>query len=391
VKTEVSEFLHSVYFFRELSESPLDELAKSCTRETVEPGDIVFAEGETGDRFYIVISGMIEIWKNFSFPERRKLGEHGAGSLFGEMALVDSLSRSATARAARKSEVYYLTRKDFERIVELYPSVAMTVMRSLSYIIRNSNESFVADLNQRNRELEAAYQKLEAAQVREIANERFSNLGKFSNMILHDLRNPLSVLNGYTRILDSVARDPAQVSEYARRIGVETARLSQLAGELLDYTRGEIRLDMTVSKPSELIDAAVRYVRDRMKSRGIALELRLNSDTSVMVDRDRMIRVLVNILDNARKACATGGTVSVDADQNGEQLTFVVRDDGEGMDERTMEHVFEPFFSRSSSGGTGLGMVIVKSVIEAHGGELFLESSPGNGTVVTVRVPGRIQ
>lgn len=383
-------FLSSVYFFRNLGEDPLREMAAACEELFIPVGGIVFAEGESGDRFYMVISGKIELWKNFGEADRRILGEHSPGSMFGEMALVDSLSRSATARAVQPTRLFFLTKEQFERIVGKHPSVAMTVMRSLSYIIRNSNESFVADLNQRNIELEEAYKKLEEAQKRELVNERFSNLGKFSNMILHDLRNPVSVLNGYADILEAVSQDPNLVEEYARRIGLETRRLSHLAGELLDYTRGEIRINPTVVKPTELIDTTLAYVRDRAVARGIEWTIEIPEDQPVIIDRDRMVRVLVNLFDNARKACDRNGKIKISLIREGETMEICVSDDGEGMDEKTLNHIYEPFFSRSSSGGTGLGMVIVKNVVEAHGGELAVTSSPGAGTTVTIRMPSKV-
>ncbi len=389
VEVDAARFLRSVYFFRELRDEPLQALAAACGRSSAETGDIVFAEGEPGDRFFIVVDGLVELWKDFGYPGRRILGEQGPGQLFGEMSLVDNLNRSATARAIKPTEMLHLRRSDFQAIVEEYPAVAMTVMQSLSYIIRHSNESFVFDLNQRNRELEEAYRKLESAQRSLVANERFSNLGKFSNMILHDLRNPVSVLKGYAQVLHSVADRPVDVRDYSMRILVEAERLGHLAGELLDYTRGEIRLDMTVITPAELRDAVLVYVREKFELRNVRLNVDIVDDQGFMCDRDRLVRVLVNILDNARKACQRSGHVNLSFARDGGFVEIRVEDDGEGMDEATLHRVFEPFFSRSSSGGTGLGMVIVKHVVEAHGGELILTSSEGEGTAVSMRLPAR--
>jgi signal transduction histidine kinase len=334
-----------------------------------------------------VLSGEVQVWKNHGREDASLLSRYGAGRFFGEMALVDELPRSATSIAAEVTHLVYLRRDDFRDLVRRYPDVALSVMRSLSAIVRESNDSFVADLYHRNQELEQAYLDLARAQKRLIETERLSNLGKMSNMILHDIRNPVAVLNGYAAMLRRFADDPERVRDFASRIVVETERLTHLSGELLDYARGEVRLDMSVVRPSEVGNAALGYVVDRMNAAGIRSELVVVDDKPAVVDHDRMVRVVLNLLENALKASDRGDTVTLTFDRRDGLLEIRVTDTGEGMAPETSRRVFEPFFSRSESGGTGLGMVIVKSIVDAHGGSLAIESQPDEGTTVTVRVP----
>lgn len=380
-------FLQHAYFFQDLPATVIEAIAAVCHPVEHQGGEVVFCEGDQGDRLYIVLTGEVQVWKNHGSPDASLLSEYGPGRLFGEMALVDRLPRSATALVTQQTKLLYLSRQDFHGLVQRYPELAMSIMRSLSAIVRESNDSFVADLNHRNRELQEAYEKLERTQQELIDHERLSNLGKMSDMILHDIRNPVAVLKGYATMLEQVADDPERVREFARRVSIEAQRLSHMAGELLDYARGEVRLDMSVVTPSALVSTAVGYEQEHARVSGVLIETEIEDDTAVVVDFDRIVRALLNLLDNARKACQAGDTIKILVTRSQSVATFVISDTGIGMSAEVRRRMFEPFYSRSL-GGTGLGMLVVKNIVEAHGGSMNVSSEEGRGTVVTVQLPG---
>ena len=131
------------------------------------------------------------------------------------------------------------------------------------------------------------------------------------------------------------------------------------------------------------------YVSEGFSSSGICLETEVPQSMSCILDMERMVRVLVNLLDNARKASARGSSVKLEVQEAASGAVFIIADQGEGMSEEVRRQMFEPFYSSSASGGTGLGMVVVKNVIEAHRGRLEVESTPGRGTRITMSVPCR--
>jgi signal transduction histidine kinase len=384
------DLLRSAYFFRNLDDTVLQAVAERCAAVEYSRDAVIFQEGEQGDRLYIVLSGEVEVWKHAGKADANLLARYGAGRFFGEMALVDELPRSATAIAATESELLSLHRSAFAELVETFPPLASSVMRSLSAIVRESNDSFVADLHHRNQELESAYSQLERAQQELLEHERLSNLGKMSNMILHDIRNPVAVLKGYSQMLGTVADDPERVREIARRIGTEATRLGHLSGELLDYARGEVRLDMSVIMPSRIISEARIYIDEQIRGSDVSLEVEIEDDTPFVADYQRMVRAVLNLLDNARIACRHGGRITVTAGRTDGMVELGVEDTGEGMSDEIAARMFEPFFTTSSRGGTGLGTVIVRNIIEAHGGTLFVASREGYGTKVTARVPAAL-
>jgi signal transduction histidine kinase len=371
-----------------LTDEEIRLVAASCAEEERDPGDVIFVEGSTADRFYIVMEGRIEVWKNYYDPKPDLLAIHGSGRFFGEMALIDELPRSATVVAKEKSRLLYLYRDDFRRLIRERSSIALSVMTGISYMVRNSNEAYVDDLRKRNAELERAYAQLKSAHSERLRSERLSTLGKFSSLILHDIRNPLSILKGQLQLMQMRLGEPDKLERHVAASFAEVTRLERLASEFLDYSRGEVRLDMAVTKPSELFAKVEEAIGERLADTDITLSLEPRYDEPVILDSERVFRALLNVADNARKAMSrSGGALTLKSFRNRDKLILETADSGEGMSPEVLAHVFEPFYSASNKGGTGLGMLIVKNIVEAHGGTVRLGSKPGVGTRVLLSFP----
>ncbi|TVQ25948.1 MAG: histidine kinase [Spirochaetaceae bacterium] len=381
------ELLSKVFFFSDLSDDEISSLAALSAMQQVRAGDIVFREGDPPEHFYVVARGAVAVWKNWGEPDAELLALHGPGQLFGEMALVDELPRSATVIVETGGELLYLAGKDFRRFISENGNIALSIMKRLSSMVRRSNESFVEGLRRRNTELEQANNELRATQRELLRSERLSTLGKMSGMILHDLRNPLSVLRSHAEMMLMHLTDQERLSQGLQLIIREADRMNALANELLDYSRGEIRLETGIVTGEELLDGLRSTMTARLSGRDILLDLDSNLTQPMILDRDRMLRALVNLVENSRKAIGKHGRISVTMEEQALSVHIVVRDTGRGMSPETLEHIFEPFYSAEHGGGTGLGMVIVRNVIEAHDGTVQVESTPGEGTTVTIHLP----
>lgn len=383
-------FLRNVAFFQALSDPDIRDIMKYCREEELEPGQVIFNEGDTADRFYIIMKGEVEVWKDYDSPYADLLAVHGEGKLFGEMALVDDLPRSATVVTRSLTRMLYINEEEFQRLLKENSSVALAIIRSLSAMVRKSNQTFVEDLRERNRQLQKAYDELREAQAELLKNERLTTLGKFSSMILHDIRNPISVIKAYGEMLTLGDNLSEKSRKYVDNINFETERLNQLANELLDYSRGEIRLDMGVVQVSQFIDEVCEYAGKRLKTKEILIHCQCEYDGQSIFDRQRMFRVFTNLLENSRKAMGRSGTCKIAAKQMNDTLQFSVSDTGAGMSEEVLQHIYEPFYSSSPDGGTGLGMAIVKSVVDAHHGSIEIDSQEGRGTEIKVSLPLRL-
>ena len=383
------DFLRSIPFFEELSNDDIHSISKYCTDSVFEPGKILFDEGDPADMFYIIMDGEVEVWKAYGTDDEDMLAVHGNGKLFGEMALIDNMPRSATVKTRTQTRLLQIGEHDFQNMIRENSSVAFSIVRSLSSMVRKSNETFLEDLKERNLELEKANIDLKSEHEELIKKEKLSNLGKFSSMILHDLRNPISTVKAYTELLLIDSDIPEKPKKYISNIKFETERINNLASELLDYSRGDIRLDMKIVDLSGFLSNLETSVNRRFSSSNINIIFINNFTDHAVFDVERMMRVMMNLAENARKALAGKGNFSITADKEVQALKFIIKDDGEGMSSDIQKHIFEPFYSSSRGGGTGLGMVIVKNIVEAHEGELEIISSPGKGTEIKISIPLR--
>ncbi len=383
------QFLKDVYFFKDLSTDELRTLAESCREEKFSKGEILFIEGEKAEKFYILMDGTVEVWKDYYDRHPDLLAIHGKGHLFGEMALVDDLPRSATVLAKTDVNVLSILRDDFHRILQNNNMVALSLLKSLSSMVRKSNDYFVDGLRRQNLELQHAYEDLKAVQEELIKSERMSNLGKFSSLIIHDIRNPISVMKGYAEMILLHGEDAEKGKKYATGILKEVDRLNLLVGELLDYSRGDIRLNLSIVSLHQFFEKLRQNVAEAMDKAGIRFEIRNEISDPIIFDEARMLRVFINLCDNSRKAISDGGKISVTARKQEARLVLTVEDTGIGMPREVLDHVFEPFFSTSKQGGTGLGLVIVKNVVEAHDGTVSVQSKVKTGTKVEIVLPFR--
>jgi signal transduction histidine kinase len=387
MNTDFLKHLQSLELFKDLSAEDLSKFLNECQEEYFPAGFVIFNEGDQPDKFYIILSGRVEIWKDFGTDFADVLAIRGPGASFGEMSLIDDLPRSATVRTLDPVRALFLDKDPFRKIIQENPSVSLLIMKTVSKMVRVSNETFQYGLRQRNQKLEQAYEELKNAQQELIRGERLSTLGKFASMIIHDLRNPLSVIRGYAELLLLTNGQQERATSLSEKLLSEVDRLNRMVGELLDYSRGNIRLNLGVIFLKDLFSKLVENNQQVAESRSIEIQVQNDVSSPILADQDRLYRVLSNLLDNAKKAMRQGGKITLKARTEADFVLIEVQDTGEGMPADVKNKLFEPFFSASAAGGTGLGLLVVSNVIEAHRGRIEVESTPGVGTTFKIFIP----
>jgi NO-binding membrane sensor protein with MHYT domain/anti-sigma regulatory factor (Ser/Thr protein kinase) len=228
--------------------------------------------------------------------------------------------------------------------------------------------------------------ELKEAQSELLRKERLSALGQVTATIAHELRNPLSAIrNTLYAVKETVAAQGVDLDRPISRAERSIARCDRIINDLLDYTRArklhlaKLRLDPWIEE----------ILGEQRLPSGIVMEHKLGADCSVVaIDAERMRRVLVNLIDNAAQAMldeTRERKVTVTTATAGDQFELVVEDTGCGIPPDVLPKVFEPLFSTKSF-GTGLGLPVVKQIIEQHGGTIDITSEIGKGTCVVVRL-----
>jgi len=215
--------------------------------------------------------------------------------------------------------------------------------------------------------------------------------------VAHELRTPLSVLQGNLRaILDDVY--PLEKAEIARLYD-ETRLLSRLVNDLRELAQaeaGQLGFNLQTTNVAEVLRSTVTSFEPAAESKAIHLTAEVTDDLpSVMADPDRLAQVLRNLLTNALRHTPDGGWVAVSAAAAGDAVEIAVADSGEGIATKDLPHVFDRFWrpdrSRSrAEGGAGLGLAIARSLVEAHGGHIWVESTPGQGARFAFRLPATL-
>lgn len=220
---------------------------------------------------------------------------------------------------------------------------------------------------------------------------------EFLAMLGHELRNPLAPIGTAAQLLSLVSSDPEKVKRSSEIIVRQVRHMTGLIDDLLDVsrvTRGLIKLDKTQLDMRQILAEAMEQVGPSIRARRHCIALQLPPDPApVLGDRKRLIQVVANVLNNASKYTPEGGNISMRLEVQPHSLIVEISDNGIGMTAEMVLHVFELFTqaertSDRTQGGLGLGLSIVQSLIESHGGSVRAKSDGlGMGSVFTIRLP----
>jgi PAS domain S-box-containing protein len=208
-------------------------------------------------------------------------------------------------------------------------------------------------------------------------------------IVSHDLRNPVNAVKMLTGVMLDREREeplPNEMVDYAAVIREAAEQMDSLIGDLLDVTRveaGRLVVAATRENTEELLGDALRTLAPVASEKSLTLRLTAPDDLpDVIADRERFRQALSNLVGNAVKFSPAGGEIIVRAAVLDSELVFSVSDKGQGMTAEQLSHAFDRFWqsSRTDRQGAGLGLAITKGIIEAHGGRIWAESSPGAGS-----------
>jgi len=257
----------------------------------------------------------------------------------------------------------------------------------------------VRDVTERKRAEEEREQLLESERAARVEAERASRMkDEFLATLSHELRTPLNAIVGWSHLLLTGGREAADVNKAAETIERNARMQAQLIEDLLDMSRitsGKLRLQVQRVDLAAVVEAAVETARLAAEARGVGIEASLDrSAPPVAGDPARLQQVVWNLLSNAAKFTPRGGMVRVGLAAAGEAtVEITVKDTGQGIDADFLPHVFERFRQADGSttrshGGLGIGLAIVKHLVELHGGTVTAQSEgAGKGATFVVRLP----
>jgi two-component system NtrC family sensor kinase len=218
---------------------------------------------------------------------------------------------------------------------------------------------------------------------------------EFVSAVSHDLRTPLTTIQGYIDLLPRGGPLTEQQQEFIIRMQRSLSSVSQLVSDLLEISRIETDSDLEVvtTELEPVIFEAIDELRPEAEAKEHSVEVYLPADLPSVTGNPRRLRqVMSNLVGNAVKYTPPGGRITVNASEGDDHIIIRVADDGLGIPIADQPYVFDKFFrvdlpETRDIPGTGLGLAIVKSVVERHGGRVWVESEPGVGSTFTILLP----
>jgi signal transduction histidine kinase len=350
----------------------LDLLKRNARKLSFRKGRVIFREGDSSDALYLIEQGSVEISALIGAQERRVFATFGVGDYFGEIAVIDSKPRSATAIAKADTVVRRISRDKVWRMFTRSPRLLVTMIHGFSHRLREFDQRYLQELFQ---------------------HERLALVGRFAQSIVHDFHSPLSNI-GFAADLVS-ADDPTHKQKTTANaiIRRQVERMAGMIGEVLEFTRSSrSRVVLTMTNFHQFIEEMVAELRPEAARKSVAIELKTSPPRiRIPLDRHRLPHVFFNLVRNAIDFTPRGGRIMLNFVLGERDVIIKVEDTGPGISPDVLAHLFEPFFTHGKSHGTGLGLSICKRIVEDHKGWISASSKRGGGAVLTFSLPRSVE
>jgi len=343
-----------------------EQLIRHLIYQDLEAGEFLFREGDSAEGICLVLEGQIEVVKSAGLREHH-LAHFQAGDFLGEVAVLDGQGRSTDARAKTPTSVAWIPTADLLTTLLTEPvTVTLHLFQNVLALLRKTNELYVEEV---------------------VHKEKLSLIGEMAGSLMHDLRSPVQVILSSIDLVRIIHPD-ADTADCCEKMQAQCDRLIAMAGELLEFSRGETKLHLVRTDTSALLAQFHAFNEEIFRPGGASVTTD-DEPAEIEVDALRLQRVLQNLVSNAIQSFKSkqGGRVDVRAWVRDSILHLSVRDNGPGLPAEVKDRLFQPFVTFGKLGGTGLGLAIVRNVVTAHRGKISVETQAGQGTEFLIRIP----
>jgi signal transduction histidine kinase len=234
-----------------------------------------------------------------------------------------------------------------------------------------------------------------AAEQRELEEqlylaERLAALGEMVAGVSHEIKNPLGIIQSTSELLTSMPNADEKQKRLSSVITEESIRLNRIVTEFLDFARPH-KLNLHECRLEEVIRKNISFLKPELESKGIVVYDKMdNRSFKLQADDELLYRALMNIFINSIQAIDNAGSITVNVDEEKGGYRMEIEDTGSGIAKENMKKIFNPFFTTKQK-GSGLGLPIVRKIIDGHEGTVEIESQEGSGTKVIIRLPLKLQ
>jgi signal transduction histidine kinase len=348
------------------------------------PGTILTHEGQEESKFYILLTGQVEVTKTINNAEKRQLKTLQSGDFFGEMALIHNAPRAAIVTTTETVSVLEIEKEDFDSVLRNSSSVSIAMVREISSRLRENDKMAIEDLRMRANELGLAYEKLAE---HELARR------EFLNNIAHELRTPLMAAGGFLQLIQRGAITGTKLPDTIDTISRNIQQITALVNDILFLQE----MDMILPKfqpvdMGSLTREVIQKYQNIAAANMVVQHLEIDPNLPrVSGDPKTLERALMSLVDNAIKFSPNGGQVMVAVYEENGTVVVRVSDNGIGIEREQLARIFDRFYHIEKSGeqlfrGVGLGLPIANQVIKQHNGRITVQSQPGQGSTFSLHL-----
>lgn len=273
------------------------------------------------------------------------------------------------------SEEYKMIFK-FQIDVIITSTIVMSVLFLVLLFVVRRGEGIIQKRTQERLRLEEALSR----------SKHMSSLGEMVSGISHEIRNPLGIIRSSAELLKRKVASFDPSNTIPDIIVEESGRLNNIITDFLNFAKPKIP-GFTKCHVEEILEKNIKYLSSQTESQGYIIKKHHDNNLpAIMADFDMLYQAFLNLLINAIQAMQNGGTIYVKISSTGDAVTILIEDEGEGIPDNLTEKIWDPFFTTKEK-GTGLGLVIVKNIIEAHGGSIELANRSAGGVRAKVTLP----
>lgn len=323
-------------------------------------------------------SGVIE-YLNFAANKLVGLSEQDLGSV----KLWKCIPELAEAFQSNKSKIGALSAQELEIHYPEHRFVRLYVV-PIEFTDESQEERFaviLSDITEEKKRTEA-----------QIEDEKFSSIFLLAAGVAHEIGNPLNSINIHLQLINRQLNKLDKDFRIEKiKDSVETCRseVDRLDGIIQNFLRAirPVKPEMNDLHLLKILDEVISLQSEELQNLNITVEVDIKSEPPIVLgDRNQIKQIFFNVLKNSMESMDTGGEIAISTQSNEDRLLISFQDSGKGMDEETLAHLFEPYFSTKPT-GHGLGMMIVQRIMQAHGGSVLVESLQAKGTAVTLSFP----
>lgn len=380
--------LKQIPWFAGFSNAELRSIEEIGRTRFLEEGEYLFHEGDAGDSACLMLSGSVDVLRSGAEGAEILLANLGPGDVIGELAIIDGGARSATVRARENTELFMVLRRDFLSLAAKSPRMLADLLVGLSRKLRQTNDQFY----------DAALRQNLLRVEQEI--DRVRSMGEMVAGLAHEINTPLGIVNHASSLiserLDSQEPDAKDdIRAAAKLIRDGLAKANKLVSAFKNLSVNQISDVKTTANLRTLVDECLSTYSLKARASGLQIEV---VDQLPAGDGQwegypgHFSQIMLNLLTNADRYAypdGEGGEVRIVLASDPGAYFVTVQDFGGGIAAENLPRVFDPFFTTGRhSGGTGLGLSIVRNLVTSSlHGDIQLESSPGGGTTIKLKIP----